>query len=98
MGLSIHYSGRFNPAASLKAMIEEVKDIATIYKWDYFVFDNEFPTDSLGKTIYNQQIYGICFTPPECETVDLCFLYVPAGFSPEQFPKFKTGMLRNPDV
>ena len=74
MGLSIHYSGRFNPAASLKAMIEEVKDIATIYKWDYFVFDNEFPADSLGKTTYNQHIYGICFTPPECETVDLCFL------------------------
>lgn len=74
MGLSIHYSGRFNPAASLKAMIEEVKDIATIYKWEYFVFDNEFPADSLGKTTYSQRIYGICFTPPECETVDLCFL------------------------
>ena len=74
MGLSIHYSGRFNPAASLKAMIEEVKDIAAIYKWDYFVFDDEFSAGSLGKTTYSQRIYGICFTPPECETVDLCFL------------------------
>jgi hypothetical protein len=74
MGLSIHYSGSFNPAASLKAMIEEVKDIATIYNWKYFIFNDEFPSNSFGKAGYNNDIYGICFTPPESETVDLCFL------------------------
>ncbi len=74
MGLTIHYSGSFNPNASLKEMIEEVKDIAAIYKWEYFIFNDEFPANSLGKAGYNNDIYGICFTPPECETVDLCFL------------------------
>ena len=74
MGLSIHYSGSFNPEASLSAMIEEVKDIADIYKWKYFVFDNTFPPDSFGRAEYTDHIYGICFTPPGCETVDLCFL------------------------
>jgi hypothetical protein len=74
MGLSIHYSGRFNAKASLSQMIEEVKDIAEIYKWPYHVFEDEFPADSLAKAEYDQNIYGICFTPPECETVSLCFL------------------------
>ena len=74
MGLSIHYSGSFNPSASLKEMIEEVKDIAEIYKWPYHVFEDEFPAGSLAKSEYDQNIYGICFTPPECETVSLCFL------------------------
>ncbi len=27
MGITIHYSGRFNPAASLSKMIEEVKEL-----------------------------------------------------------------------
>jgi hypothetical protein len=74
MALSIHYSGSFNANTSLKAMIEEVKDIAEIYKWPYNVFENEFPADSFGKAEYNENIYGISFTPPECETVSLCFL------------------------
>ena len=55
-------------------MIEEVKDIAAIYNWEYFIFNDEFPANSFGKAGYNNDIYGICFTPPECETVDLCFL------------------------
>jgi hypothetical protein len=74
MGLSIHYSGSFNPNASLSAMIEEVKDIAELYKWKYKVFEDAFPGNSLDKKEYTQGIYGICFTPPKCETVDLCFL------------------------
>lgn len=74
MGLSIHYSGSFNPAASLSAMIEEVKEIADIYKWKYFVFEEAFPPGSLDRAEYSDEIYGICFTPPGCETVDLCFL------------------------
>jgi len=49
MGLSIHYSGSFNPKASLQAMIEEVKDIAETYKWKYFVFEDEFPANIIGK-------------------------------------------------
>lgn len=74
MGLSIHYSGKFKKGASLPQMIEEVEDIAKIYKWKYFVFDTDFPAQSLEKESYNQRIYGINFTPPECETVSLTFL------------------------
>ena len=74
MGLTIHYSGRLNEQASLSEMIEEVKDIAEIYNWKYHVFEKHFTIDELGKTDYNDKIYGICFTPPECETVNLCFL------------------------
>ncbi len=74
MGLSIHYSGRFNPKASLSEMIAEVKDIADLYNWKYAVFNDSFPSDKLNKTTYSQDIYGICFTPPKCETVFLSFL------------------------
>ncbi len=74
MGLSIHYSGSFNAKTSLQEMIKEVKDIVEIYKWQYTVYEDVFPENSLGKAEYNQNIYGISFTPPECETVSLCFL------------------------
>lgn len=74
MGLSIYYNGKFNPSASLGEMIEEVKDIAEINKWEYHIFENEFPKTTLGKAGFNSKIYGICFTPPECETVDIAFL------------------------
>ena len=74
MGLSIHYSGSFKQGASLQAMIEEVKDIAEVYKWRFNIYEDGFPSNSFGKTEYNQNIYGISFTPQECETVWLCFL------------------------
>jgi len=74
MGLTIHYSGSFNPASSLSAMIEEVKDIAELYKWKYKVFETDFQAGGIGKEEYTQEIYGICFTPPKCETVWISFL------------------------
>ncbi|MBU0559207.1 MAG: hypothetical protein KJ799_00460 [Bacteroidetes bacterium] len=74
MGLSIHYSGRFNPQTSLKEMIEEVKDIAEIYNWQYTIFDEQFPTNEFDIESYTDIIYGINFTPPDCETINLCFL------------------------
>ncbi|MDO9257397.1 MAG: hypothetical protein Q7U54_17895 [Bacteroidales bacterium] len=74
MGLTIHYSGRFNPNSSLSAMIEEVRDIAELYQWKFKIFETEFPAGETGKEEYNQKIYGICYTPPECETVWISFL------------------------
>jgi hypothetical protein len=74
MGLTIHYSGKFNPDASLAGMIEEVKDIAGIYNWPFHVYETEFDKKLLGKKTYNGSIYGICFTPPGSETVSLSFL------------------------
>jgi hypothetical protein len=74
MGLSFHYSGRIANPARLPDLIEEIEDIAKVHDWKYFVFDRLFPEDVIGKQAYNQRIYGICFTPPNCETVDICFL------------------------
>ena len=74
MGLTIYYSGSFNKNASLSEMIEEVRDIAKIYKWKYRIYEENFSRNSLGKETFNKKIYGICFTPPECETVSLSFL------------------------
>lgn len=74
MGLSFHYSGRIANPDSLPELIEEVKEIAKVNQWKYFVFEKQFPTNAMGKTDYTDLLYGICFTPPECETVAISFL------------------------
>lgn len=74
MGLTIHYSGKFNPSSSLPEMIEEVKDIVEIYNWPYHIYSKQFPKICFDDSSYNDEIYGISFTPPECETINLCFL------------------------
>jgi len=74
MGLTIHYNGRFKQGASLPDMIEEVKNVAEVHQWKYHIYDTDFPRDSLGKEEYNDRIYGIQFTPPECESVQFTFL------------------------
>lgn len=74
MGLSIHYSGRFNKNAVLSDLITEVKEIAEVLKWDYEVYQKEFPPDISNDHTYDGKIYGISFAPPECETVFICFL------------------------
>lgn len=74
MALSFHYSGKFANNASLPELIGEVKDIAVIHQWEYHIFKEQFPPGSLKKEIHDQEIYGICFSPPECEPVWICFL------------------------
>lgn len=72
MGLSIHYNGRFNKNLSLSEMIEEVKDIAEIHNWKYTIFEIQFPEKVINSL--DDTLYGICFSPPKCEPVWLCFL------------------------
>ncbi|MEX1238075.1 MAG: hypothetical protein WEB30_00095 [Cyclobacteriaceae bacterium] len=74
MGLSFHYSGSFRRNASLSDMIEEVKDISEINKWHYSIFKKEFLPDAFGRNTFSNDVYGITFSPPECEPVWLCFL------------------------
>lgn len=74
MGLSIHYNGRFSAQTSLSEMIEEVKDIAEIYNWQYTIYEEQFPSNKFDNDSYTEKIYGISFTPPDCETINLCFL------------------------
>ena len=73
MGLSIHYSGSFNPSASLEEMVEEVVEIAKVYQWRYTVFETKFSERGFDEP-YNEKIYGIMFSPPSCEPVFLSFL------------------------
>jgi hypothetical protein len=82
MGVTIHYSGRFNPQASLTDMIDEVEDIAKMQGWEYHVFEREFPdttaTDGVPQSHpiseNNDNLYGILFSPPHCDPVQFTFL------------------------
>jgi len=74
MGLSIHYSGKIASPDLLPGLIEEIEDIAKVYSWKYTVYERHFPDNTFGKPEYNQNSYGICFTPHECETISIMFL------------------------
>lgn len=74
MGLSIHYNGRIKQAASLPALIEEVKDISEIYGWKYHIYETEFPNNSFDNCLLLDPVYGISFTPTASETISLAFL------------------------
>lgn len=74
MGLTIYYNGKINKSASLSDLIEEVKDIAEIYNWAYNIYEDKFPADCLENPEHNGKIYGISITPPNSETVNICFL------------------------
>lgn len=74
MGLSFHYKGALKKPQSLKKMIEEVTDIAKANLWSYHIFEEAFPNDAFTVNSFNDSIYGISFSPPNCETVCLTFL------------------------
>lgn len=74
MGLSIHYSGRIKDAVSLPSLVDEVKEVCLVYGWKYIVKEDSFPGGILDREEFPEPIYGICFTPPGCETIDLTFL------------------------
>jgi hypothetical protein len=72
MGLSFHYKGRLQEAASLPLLIEEVEDICQTLGWKVNVFKTQFPNNSF-QDIIDDQDYGILFVPPECEPILLIF-------------------------
>src|SRR5688572_33468015 len=74
MGLSINYHGRIKEEASLQEMIEEIKDIANVYSWEYHVLDENFPEKLASGNDHDGKLYGIVLVPPECELVSICFL------------------------
>lgn len=61
MGLSIHYSGTIKDKTLIPQLVEEVQDVCTILDWRWHLTKDE-------------NIDGISFTPPECETLSLTFL------------------------
>ncbi len=74
MGISIHYSGKLKKASDLPELIEEVKEIAEIYHWKYHLAEQVFPNNSFDSNPANDSIYGISFSPTNCEPVPLLFL------------------------
>jgi hypothetical protein len=74
MGLSFHYSGSIANPADLPELINEIIDIANVYSWPFNVLESTFPENHFGRTTFNNNLYGICFTPPGSESVFICFL------------------------
>ena len=75
MGLTIHYAGSIRKKSFLSALIDEVRDICEVNKWEYQIYETEFPTNTFGKKAYNKKVYGIMFSPhDDAEPVHLTFL------------------------
>jgi hypothetical protein len=74
MGLSFHYSGSIANPELLPKLIEDIEDIAKVYNWKHNVYERQFPVHLFGKPDYNRKIYGINFTPTNCESISVSFL------------------------
>lgn len=74
MGLSIHFTGRLRKVKNLPALIEEIKDVSNVYGWKYHTYNTHFPNDTFENHTSFENIYGISFTPTECETISFTFL------------------------
>lgn len=74
MGLSFHYKGKLRTAQCLKKMIDEVVDISKTNQWNYHIFEEQFPNNTFTEGPIQDAIYGIGFTPPNCEMVAFTFL------------------------
>lgn len=74
MGLSIHYSGRLQNPESLPDLIEEIREVAEIHQWKYVILDSVYPNNQFRDESGFEDIYGITFTPENCETISVCFL------------------------
>ena len=74
MGLTIHFTGHLHKAEYLPALIEEIKDISNVSGWKYHIYNTRFPNDTFENHTSFENIYGIDFTPTDCETVSLAFL------------------------
>ena len=88
MGLSIHFNGRLRKAEFLPALIEEIKDISDVYGWKYHTFDTCFPNDTFENHTSFENVYGINFTPTNCETISLVFLSNGMIVAPERIDFF----------
>jgi hypothetical protein len=74
MGLTFHYSGSIASPDLLADLIDEVYDVVKAHNWKYKIHKDTLPTGHYGRSGYDKKIYGITFTPPDCEPVNICFL------------------------
>jgi hypothetical protein len=89
MGLSFYYSGSLKQGASIKQLIDEVKDISEILNWKYQILDTDFPEVELTDGKVDGNLYGICFAPEKCEPVFLTFLSNRKLCSPVNLDEFQ---------
>ncbi len=88
MGLSFHYSGRIAKPELLHELIKEIQDISNVYHWKYTIYESVFPENSVLKANYNKNIYGISFSPPNCEPIFISFLSTGRMSSPSHLTFF----------
>ena len=74
MGLSFHYKGKLKNPFVLQKMVDEVASICKANQWEFSVLEDHFEGNSFTLKPNKDKLYGICFTPPKCETVRLSFL------------------------
>lgn len=74
MGVTIYYHGRIKNKALLPELIAEVEDIAQSMDWNHNVYATEFPEECTDGESYDGELYGITFSPPNCEPVWITFL------------------------
>lgn len=74
MGLSIHYRGKLKQADLLTGLIEEIVDVAETHHWKFHLFNTSFPSNKFSNEMVFDEIYGINFTPKDCETISIAFL------------------------
>lgn len=58
----------------LPELVAEVRDIADVLEWPYHIYELDLKGKNFGSSTFSEDIYGISFTPPNCETVFICFL------------------------
>ena len=87
MGIGIHYSGRFNPAASLPKLIAEVTTFSKNLGWETMLYGRDFPSPQFEDS-YSDQIYGIAVIPPDCDPLFICFLSIGRLSSPLHLESF----------
>jgi hypothetical protein len=74
MGITIHYKGKLNDEASINHLIDEVRDIAEIMHWKYDILDTDLPDKKTAEQKVDGNLYGIVFSPENCDPVWLTFL------------------------
>jgi hypothetical protein len=88
MGLSIHFSGRLRQAEYLPAMIAEIVDVSNVYGWKFHIHESHIPDNSFENRTTFENVYGISFTPTNCETISLAFLSNGTMVCPFRIPFF----------
>ncbi len=73
MGLSIYYNAKLKSPSALSELVEEVTDIVEAHSWKYTVFETQMLSKKFNENV-KDLIYGICFSPPKCESICLTFL------------------------